>query len=379
MKIGMFNSCYIHGAGGGETLTADTALALQNLGYEVTIVAGKSYFMKPRLPMPAGRVPINCVPSFFEFRELSRILPGKLGSLMGKLHNDFWRFNISSRISDWDIIHIQSFDSLEAVIRNRDKHQGVVITLLAVPDRKWTQLLMQCDCVTCHFAPDLGVLRNELGLTNVVYVPQCLDLDRFTKLDKGRAREKLGIRGAPVVLSVGRLIQIKNLETLLVAFKDVMDQYHEASLYIIGQGVLRKKLERLSQELGINNNTIFIGWVGRDDLPVYYSAADVFVFPSLADFGPYVPLEALASGCKVVVSDRALSIIEKFPEVKVAQVSYPRDFSYKIVQALLEKTSTVSHDKFQEFSPLNVGNRFAQIYEQIYQRRKQINIIKQLL
>jgi glycosyltransferase involved in cell wall biosynthesis len=59
---------------------------------------------------------------------------------------------------------------------------------------------------------------------------------------------------------------------------------------------------RLVEQLGLGDRVRFTGWVADEDLPVLYSLADAFVFPSLYEgFG--VPLlEAMACGCPVVTS-----------------------------------------------------------------------------
>jgi glycosyltransferase involved in cell wall biosynthesis len=49
---------------------------------------------------------------------------------------------------------------------------------------------------------------------------------------------------------------------------------------------------------------LFPGFIPDDDLPLVYSAATVFVFPSLYEGFGLPPLEAMACGCPVICSDR---------------------------------------------------------------------------
>jgi glycosyltransferase involved in cell wall biosynthesis len=54
----------------------------------------------------------------------------------------------------------------------------------------------------------------------------------------------------------------------------------------------------------LSDNTILTGWVPGKDLPVFYNLADLFVFPSLYEGFGIPLLEAMASGCPVITSDR---------------------------------------------------------------------------
>ena len=60
-------------------------------------------------------------------------------------------------------------------------------------------------------------------------------------------------------------------------------------------------MRALVQSLGVRGIR-FAGFVDQDELPAYYAAADVFVFPTLADTYGIVLLEAAASGLALVTS-----------------------------------------------------------------------------
>jgi glycosyltransferase involved in cell wall biosynthesis len=63
----------------------------------------------------------------------------------------------------------------------------------------------------------------------------------------------------------------------------------------------RAKALRLIDELGIAEDVGFVGHVG-DDLPLFYNASDLFVFPSCYEGFGFPPLEALACGTPVICS-----------------------------------------------------------------------------
>jgi len=76
------------------------------------------------------------------------------------------------------------------------------------------------------------------------------------------------------------------------------------SLTIVGSGPQDAELKALVQSLGVRGIR-FAGFVDQDELPAYYAAADVFVFPTLEDTYGIVLLEAAASGLALIASTHA--------------------------------------------------------------------------
>lgn len=111
--------------------------------------------------------------------------------------------------------------------------------------------------------------------------------------------DNLELRGRKIVLFVGRLIPVKNLERLLSAFSSVDER---AVLVLVGDGVERPELER--QAAG-SSRIRFLGVLSGADLMAWYNLADVLVLPSIQEAFGAVVSEALVGGCPVAVSNRA--------------------------------------------------------------------------
>jgi D-inositol-3-phosphate glycosyltransferase len=117
-------------------------------------------------------------------------------------------------------------------------------------------------------------------------------------------------------LYVGRFDQRKGIETLVKAVGQICAQGDDTPLnlahlrlVIVGgsdpnqsDGQERQRIEELVAELGITERTDFVGMVGHDRLPLYYSAADVCVVPSHYEPFGLVAIEAMACGTPVVAS-----------------------------------------------------------------------------
>jgi glycosyltransferase involved in cell wall biosynthesis len=107
------------------------------------------------------------------------------------------------------------------------------------------------------------------------------------------------------ILFVGTIEPRKNLPTLLRAFRDLIAGYKtQADLVIVGKkGWLYEETYQLVSDLGIADRVHFLGRVPTADLPHLYSASQMLVLPSYYEGFGLPPLEAMACGVPVVVSD----------------------------------------------------------------------------
>ena len=98
----------------------------------------------------------------------------------------------------------------------------------------------------------------------------------------------------------------KGLDLLLEAFMVLKQGIPELRLFVGGEGALRKEYEQFCFDKGIGDAVSFLGRLSDRDVFTWYNKAELFVLPTLQNsqegFG-LVPLEAMACGCKVVVSD----------------------------------------------------------------------------
>jgi glycosyltransferase involved in cell wall biosynthesis len=123
-------------------------------------------------------------------------------------------------------------------------------------------------------------------------------------------RRRYGLEG-PFLLSVGSLEPGKNRERLLQAFARLRARGLQHTLVVAGQRAWRYEGEApLARRLGLADSARFLGHVPQADLPALYSAADLFVFPSLYEGFGLPALEALACGTPVVASN-----VSALPEV----------------------------------------------------------------
>jgi len=115
--------------------------------------------------------------------------------------------------------------------------------------------------------------------------------------DRRAVRAELALADdAPLVLTVGRLVEQKGHRYLLAAIPSILAQVPAAQFLWVGEGPLRGVLQAESATLGLNVHLLG----RRDDVPRLLAAADLFVLPSLFEGLPLVVLEAMAAGLPIV-------------------------------------------------------------------------------
>ncbi|MEO1052798.1 MAG: glycosyltransferase [Bacteroidota bacterium] len=107
-------------------------------------------------------------------------------------------------------------------------------------------------------------------------------------------------REVPVILHVGRFVYQKDHETLIHSFHELTKK-RKARLVLLGEGPLRKQVESLIQNLGLEDQVYFGGF---DKNPFKYMAkCDAFVLSSKHEGMPGVLIQAMACGAKCVSTD----------------------------------------------------------------------------
>ncbi|MCQ6278897.1 glycosyltransferase family 1 protein [Bacillus sp. EB600] len=147
-----------------------------------------------------------------------------------------------------------------------------------------------------------------------------IEVERFTQLIDNHTesvRNELGIpEEAKLIGHVGSLSYIKNHSFILRILKQMLMEGQNIFAVFVGDGSLRKSIEKEAKELGISEYVRITGV--REDISRMMKAFDVFVFPSLSEGFGIVTLEAQCAGTPCVVSDT----IPKSTDIGLGLISY---------------------------------------------------------
>jgi glycosyltransferase involved in cell wall biosynthesis len=162
-----------------------------------------------------------------------------------------------------------------------------------IPGKRRADLLLAANPRTLRSLADTvgDAARTELLVENAV------DLDLWSLHVDGQDSVDV-----PVFVFVGRLIDLKGVDLLLIAFQRLLERM-AAKLLVVGNGPEEADLAAQAQELGISAAVSFLGFVEQDDIPAIVAKCRALVLPSLHDCGGAVVLEAMSLGKPVIATN----------------------------------------------------------------------------
>lgn len=185
-----------------------------------------------------------------------------------------------------------------------------------------------------------------------IFVTHLAAEDIYRPLNKTNAKKYIkstyGIED-DFILYVGGFSPRKNILGLIEAFSLLNNKYSKPlKLVIIGKhGLSYEKYKKRVEELNINSYVMFPGFIPLEDMPVFYNASSVFVYPSFYEGFGLPPLEAMACGTPVIASS-----LTSIPEVvsDAALLVDPLN-----VESLKSKIELLLQDKNLSSSLINRG------------------------
>ncbi len=328
--------------GGAANATDNTARELAALGDEVLVVTS-AFGDLPRVERLASGVEIRRIPTLRRRRDRSSVVE-MLAFLASSLvmtpwiaarwrpHATIAYFGLPCGPAAWMVKALFGVPYLVS-LRGGDvpgfQHRGIALYhRLAGPLIGW--LWRRATAVVANSEGLAALARQFAPDQPVEIIPNGVDAARFTPQGPEQAGEALGAceaGGSLNLLFVGRVVWQKGLDVLLEALAGLPpDLRNGLSLTIVGDGPAREALNAQAARLGLSGCVVFQGWLGREELPMAYRAADVFVFPSRDEGMPNVVLEAMAAGLPVVATRIAGSrdlVVEGETGVMVASEDAP--------------------------------------------------------
>ena len=210
----------------------------------------------------------------------------------------------------FDLIDAHYFypDGVAAVMLGRAFNLPVAVTArgsdinvipdYAVPRRliRWAaghaDGLIAVSCTLAAKLSELGIERSRITVLRNGVDPA---LFRPTAPFGGQDRTP----PSPLAVSVGNLVPLKGHDLAISTLSEIP----ELSLWIVGAGPERNRLETLARSLGVQKRVSFLGVIPHERMPEIYSAANILILASEREGWPNVLLEAMACGARVVATN----------------------------------------------------------------------------
>ncbi len=156
-----------------------------------------------------------------------------------------------------------------------------------------------------------AIIKRGIPEEKITVVPNAVDTSYFKPKKKStKLINSLGIKNKTVIGYISNMSYREGHDVLIKAFKTISEEVEDAMLLLVGSGREKENLEKLVNELGLEEKVIFTGNVDHSLIKEYYALIDLFVVPRRRDYAadlvtPLKPYEAMGMKIPLLMSDRA--------------------------------------------------------------------------
>ena len=239
------------------------------------------------------------------FIENVKSFVAKEGTEYDLVHSHYWLSGpVGIALGEaWDRPHVATFHTLAEV--KRQARSGLEDPIERSEIERLVAAKTDAIVVSDGHERDFLARLYKAAPEKVAVVPGGVDIELFHPRNKEEARTHLGLNGDKVILCVGRLDPLKGVDLALASTALLEDRNHVMVILVGGDLEMDPEVQRLSEladALGMSDHVRFEGAVPHEDLPWYYSAADLLMVPSYYESFGLVALEAMACGTPVVAA-----------------------------------------------------------------------------
>jgi glycosyltransferase involved in cell wall biosynthesis len=279
---------------------------------------------------------------------------------------------------DYDIIHANGARGALPVILAKKPYVTHIhdvgpfqASFSAFPGLKWlekknAQTALKIMCGAQSAKKEISHYM-DVNLEKIEVVSVGIEPEFKPEPEKGKElKEKLGLKG-PVVFFVGRIAFYKGVDDIIKAYSLAKKEIPDLQCVIGGKPTL--KMQSIVEQWKRDNpDVVFTGMIPDEDMPSYYSMADMFITYSYASEGfGITPVQSLSCGTPVICSN-----LSAYKEVLQDQAIFvepksPHLLAEKIIEQVknpeigLEKVRT-SGPLLQQYTWKEVVNRIESVY-----------------
>lgn len=190
--------------------------------------------------------------------------------------------------------------------------------------------------------------------------------------------DRFGINTSGYILYVGTIEPRKNIDGIIRCYARLRGTLSELPQLVIagGWGWKYEKIKELVRELNIEEQIIFTGYVGEDDLAVLYKNAGLLFYPSFYEGFGLPPLEAMCYGIPVICSNTS-SLPEVVGDAAIKVDPYGLDEMYNALfkmctdKALRQNFAKRALERSKQFSWEKAARETLAVFEEAYRLKKE--------
>jgi glycosyltransferase involved in cell wall biosynthesis len=358
MRIAVVNNFFPPRVGGSSHLSDALARGYAAAGHEVLVLTA-AYRDAPRQQsrdglrierLPAWSIPQGRLSIAFDISFASRpSLPGRLRRLLDDFRPDVVHqhgqfFDLTWATGVW--ARRRKVPTLLSVHTRLENPYAFYYGAFRTLDRVLVRPFLRAHrprIVVMDTLMDAYIKGRYAGAySGLEYIPVGIDTGWVHGGDASIVRDRHALGDAPVILSVGHVIPVRDRVALVEAMPAVLAEVPRARLLVVG-GVYYDRFLQRAAELGVTHAVLSVGAQPKADIPHYLAAAAVECHEQGFGLGT-ASLEAMAAGVPVVAPVRA----DNFPGVELvdggnvflAAASSPASLAERLVAALRDPEST---------------------------------------
>lgn len=293
------------GIGGAEMVTVNIANEMSKRGHKVSIlylvgINMVSHLIDNSITVVGGgmkKTPLSMIKLLFKANRYIKYFRPSV------VHSHMFHANIFSRL-----LHLFNHSFLLITTEHSKNIEGKIRMLIYM----LTDRLSDINTNVSREATDYFIACKAFtkGKSFTVYNGVCLGKFKKDISVREEVRKQYGILDNDFLfLNVGRLTEAKNQQCLIIAFSKFLNKHDEAKLMIVGEGHLRKQLEKQILEFNLQDKVLLVG--SQSNVSDFYNAADCFVLSSSWEGLPMAIIEAKATSLPVITTTAGQEIVDK--------------------------------------------------------------------
>lgn len=278
-----------------DTMIYNMCLALKNNGHEPVLIAAADY-------KPAEKEEYDFDIVFLETKIKKLFKPNCFPLLSGlkkylKENAGMFDFIISSEVFSMSSLYVSITNKSKTIIWHElAKHNNI---LKKIPSKIWYNVIARIFFHNTRIVPRsknaYDFIHKYCNNVSIEYIDHGVDLEKFNFTKKQKENQF-------IVLS--QLIQRKRIDGIINIFKDFLDNVDKTyKLFIVGNGEEEKNLKKLVDDLKINDNVIFKGFMTHNEVIPLMASSKAMLINTEKDNNMVSIVESIATCTPIVTTD----------------------------------------------------------------------------
>ncbi len=278
--------------------------------------------------------------------------------------------------NNYDIVHSNVFNSGALILMIANKHKVPVRILHShatqTGDKKWKEIRNKFFCsISLHYANKYFSCSHLAGdyifrKDNYHVIANAVDIEKYSynSILRKKIREEKKCTDKFIVMTVGRFTKQKNPYFIVDIINKLKSYNNDVIFWWFGNGAMEDEVKKYAEENNVLDVIEFYG--ASKKVNEYYSAADIFILPSLYEGLPVVGIEAQVSGLPTLFSNKITKEARISNYTKFLPIESPDIWAEEILGFLkFKREDNLKNINFDEYKIENKSKDLAGIYKSI--------------